>query len=139
MGHGINPMTTMRISRRRMMKMSAGALLAAGLWPGALAAQDAAGGSFDFLWVNDLHFWGTDDPPFFERMVATMKKASPSAHLLIVGGDLTEKGTAEQFAGVGAILKTVGVPFKVVIGNHDWATQTERKPFLDAFADSLNY
>ena len=42
------------------MRMSAYSLLAAGLWPGALAAADAPAPDFKFLWVNDLHLDAAD-------------------------------------------------------------------------------
>jgi 3',5'-cyclic AMP phosphodiesterase CpdA len=121
------------------MKMSAGALFAAGLWPGALAAQDAAMPDVRFLWVNDLHYWDAGCVPFLERVMAKMKEAQPDSKLLLVGGDLVEKGTAAEYAGLLPILKSLGVPFRAVPGNHDWASQTERKPYIEALPDSLNY
>ena len=46
------------ITRRAALeRLSAGTLLALGLWPGALrAADDTRSGSFRFIVVNDLHY-----------------------------------------------------------------------------------
>lgn len=121
------------------MKMSAGALLAAGLWPGALSAQDVAAPAIAFTWVNDLHYWDQTDLPFFNRMVAKMKEAAADSKLLIVGGDLTEHGTDVELSAVRDLIKTVGLDYKVVIGNHDWASQTDRKAYETVYPGSLNY
>jgi predicted phosphodiesterase len=128
-----------QISRRRLMKMSAGALLAAGIWPGALAAQDAPSPDFSFLVVNDLHYVDTGCVPFFSGMVQKMKAASPDSRLLLVVGDTCENGTPAQLMGMREILKTTSRTIKVVIGNHDWASDTERKTFDTIWPDSLNY
>src|SRR5207249_1959741 len=46
-----------RLSRRQMLGLSAGALLSAGLWPGALRAEGGSSPSdFHFVAVNDLHY-----------------------------------------------------------------------------------
>lgn len=121
------------------MKMSAGALLAAGLWPGALAAQDAMADPFSFIWVNDLHYWDQGCVPFFFRMIQKMKQSATDAKLLIVGGDLVEHGKAEEFAGVDEVIKGIGLTTKVTIGNHDWTSLTDRKAFEQAHPNSLNY
>ncbi len=122
-----------------MMKMSAGALLAAGIWPGALRAQQPATENFSFICVNDLHYWDAGCAPFFNRAIKLMKDSAPQSKLLIVDGDLTEHGTAAEFDGIKALLKTTGMEMKVVPGNHDWATQTDRKGYEEAWPDSLNY
>lgn len=121
------------------MKMTAGALLSAGVWPGLLRGQDAAAPDFDFICANDLHYIDDQDLPFLQTMVRKMKESSPKAQLLVVVGDLIENGKPEQHAAIRDILKTVGLPTKVVLGNHDWTTQTDRKSFDEHFPDSVNY
>jgi 3',5'-cyclic AMP phosphodiesterase CpdA len=127
------------ISRRRLMKMSAAALLARGLWPGALAAQDAAVGDVPFICVNDLHYVDEGCAPFFRMMLGKMKEAAPQAKLLIIVGDLCDNGTAVQHPAIKEILKSSGLELKVVMGNHDWTSQTDRKAFEQTWPDSLNY
>jgi calcineurin-like phosphoesterase family protein len=132
-------MSELTISRRQMMKTSAGALLAAGLWPGMLAAADVEMNDFPFICVNDLHYVDEGCLPFFQDMVKKMLKASPNSSLLIVVGDLTEHGTPEAESAMRDILKTTNLTVKVVPGNHDWADQTDRKAYEELFPDSLNY
>jgi 3',5'-cyclic AMP phosphodiesterase CpdA len=127
------------LSRRALMQMSAGALLSAGIWPGALAAEGAVAGDFPFICVNDLHYFDAGCIPFFTRMIKLMKEASPDSSLLLVGGDLVEHGKAEEFDAILKVIKTSGMEMKTVIGNHDWATMTDAKAFNEACPDSLNY
>jgi hypothetical protein len=127
------------VSRRRLLGMTAGVCLASGFWPGALAAQDASAGEFPFICVNDLHYTDENCAPFFKRMVEKMKQASPDSKLLLVAGDLVENGTVVQCAAIKELLAASGMTLKVVIGNHDYASDTDRKAFEEAFPDSLNY
>jgi hypothetical protein len=132
-------MNPKRISRRRLMQVGAGGLLAAGLWPGWLAAQDAPAPSFQFVCVNDLHYWDSGCAPFFTRVVQQMKASAPQSKLLLLVGDAAEHGKPEEFAGIHDILKTSGMEIRSVIGNHDWTSQTDRKAYEQANADSVNY
>ena len=133
------PHESRHISRRQLMRTSAAALLSAGLWPGVLAAQDAAVPDVRFLCVNDLHWFDENGDAFFKTVVEKMKQAQPDGGLLLVVGDLVDKGTAAEYAGVGEVLKSTGMTVKVVAGNHDWQTQTDRKPYDEAWPNSLNY
>jgi 3',5'-cyclic AMP phosphodiesterase CpdA len=121
------------------MRMGAAALLSAGLWPGTLAAQDVSSSDFDFICVNDLHYVDENCVPFFQKMIAKMKSAAPGAKLLLIVGDLCENGTPQQLAGIRDVLRTFDIPTKVVIGNHDWTTQTDRKAWNEIWPDSINY
>ncbi|MFI5379007.1 MAG: metallophosphoesterase family protein [Tepidisphaerales bacterium] len=132
-------MTNMRITRRRLMQVSAGVLLSAELWPGALAAGDAPAADFDFVAVNDLHYWDQGCNPFFEKMVAKMKEASPKSKLLLVCGDLAEHGKAEQLTAMRDLLKPADMEVHTVCGNHDWARDDDRKAFEEIWPGSLNY
>ena len=62
------------ITRREALQLSAGSLLALGLWPGALRAQGAGNaGEFAFIAVNDTHYIGEECGAFLERMFKQMK------------------------------------------------------------------
>jgi 3',5'-cyclic AMP phosphodiesterase CpdA len=119
--------------------MSSAALLAAGMWPGALAAQDAASNDFPFICVNDLHFFDDKCIPFFQDAITKMKAASPDSKLLLVVGDLVDEGKPAQFDKIRELLKSSGMTFKVVCGNHDWVSDTDRKAYEQSCPDSLNY
>ncbi len=130
------------ISRRQAMRLGAGAMLAAGFWPGwaEAAADDAAGGEdFTFLCVNDLHFFDDKCVPFFQQMARQMKATEDGADFCLVVGDLAEDGKTEQFKQIRDILKTLEMPTPVVVGNHDYVAGTDRKAFETFFPDSINY
>ena len=54
-------------------------------------------------------------------------------------GDLAEHGTEPELGGMRDVLRGLGMPFHCVIGNHDYATQTDRAPWDKLFPGSLNY
>ena len=56
------------VTRREMLRLSAGSLLALGLWPGALrAAGERNSGEFSFIAVNDLHYLDAKGDKWFEH------------------------------------------------------------------------
>ena len=134
-----------RLARRRMLRLGAGSLLAAGLWPGWAHADDApAAEDFTFLCVNDLHYFDRRCVPFFEQMVRQMKghgaapgEAKPDFCLVV--GDLAEDGTAAQLGAARDLLKTLGMPTWCVIGNHDYVKDGDRRAFEQLFPDAFNY
>ena len=133
---GIHPVCT----RRHMLGQSLGGLLAAGLWPGALVGRDAEVPSeIAFLVVNDLHYRDQRCGPWLESVVQQIRKRPETIDFCLVAGDLTENGTPEQMAAVRDILKAVGKPLHVVVGNHDYRSDDDRRPFEEAFPKSLNY
>jgi hypothetical protein len=127
-----------RLTRREALeRLSAGALLVLGLWPGALRAGDAgAGGTFRFLVVNDLHYMTPECGRWLEGVMRQMR-AEEGVELCLVAGDLCEYGTAAELGGVRDVLKTLGLPVYTVIGNHDYtapapADRRRRGPRLAA-------
>ncbi len=119
--------------------MSVAALLAAGVWPGALDARAKEGGKpFKFIAVNDLHHDAPECDPWFEGMVKQMKRQEGIEFALILG-DLTDKGNRTGMGAIRDHLKGLGVPFYVQIGNHDYLTASDRKPYEDIFPNQLNY
>ncbi|HYV37873.1 MAG TPA: metallophosphoesterase [Gemmataceae bacterium] len=130
----------MRITRRRMLQMSAGSLLASGLWPGALAAQPPQTGAFRFLVINDLHYIDQRCGTWFDqRVLPPIRQAQQRPDFILVVGDLVENGTRAQFGPVKDLLDGLHIPYHVVIGNHDWRTQTERTIYKVMFPNQINY
>jgi predicted MPP superfamily phosphohydrolase len=126
------------LTRREALRLGAGALLAAGAWPGTLRAEgNGLGGEFTFIAVNDLHYQTEKCGAWFERVVAQMKEFKPA--LCLVGGDWAEKGTAAELAPPKEIFATLGAPIHGVIGNHDYTTQTDRSAYEKLFPNRLNY
>ena len=132
-------MTNIHLSRRELLRRSPAALLAAGLWPGALAAGDPATDAFSFLVVNDLHSLDTKCRPWFEKVVKQMAGHDEKPAFLLVVGDLANDGKADQLAAVKEIFAGLKLPVYAVPGNHDFTDKGERKAYDDLYPDRLNY
>ena len=125
-----------QFNRRRALGMfSAGAALAAGFWPGR--AWGRGGGKFRFVAVNDLHYIDEECGKWLRGVVAKVQAEKPD--FCLIAGDLTEHGKEEHLKGVREILNALGVPYHVVIGNHDYTTHTDRAPYESIFPGQLNY
>ena len=81
------------LTRREWLRMSAGALLSLGVWPGRLRGADApATHDFTFIAVNDLHALEDACRPWFDDVVRQMKTSAQTAEFCLLGGDLAENG-----------------------------------------------
>src|SRR5262245_55920428 len=86
------------VSRREALRrLSAGSLLALGLWPGALRSETPRG-SFRFLVINDTHCMSPECCTYLQGVVAQMKPAN--ADFCLHAGDLTDKAEPEYFEAV---------------------------------------
>ena len=128
------------ISRREMLRLSAGHLLALGLWPGALRAEGrAASGEFSFIVVNDLHYQSEQCGPWFGRVVRQMKATEPKPALCLILGDYSEHGTAAEIGAAKDAFAGLGMPTFGVVGNHDHTTGDDRSAYEKLFPKTLNY
>jgi 3',5'-cyclic AMP phosphodiesterase CpdA len=125
------------LSRRQLLRASAGSLLAAGAWPGWMRGDEPSG-AFRFVAINDTHYLDDKCGPWFETVAKSVKSQEKIAFVLAVG-DLANDGTAEQLAAARDVLKGFGVPFHAVMGNHDYKAQDDRKAYEELFPDRLNY
>jgi hypothetical protein len=68
------------LTRREWLRLSAGALLSLGVWPGRLRGADApATHDFTFIAVNDLHALEDACRPWFDEVVCQIKASAPKA------------------------------------------------------------
>lgn len=127
-------------SRREWLRLSAGVLLSLGLWPGcARFADNGRGGAFSFVVLNDAHFQSPQCGPWFERVARSIQSHRPKPEFCLMVGDLAEHGTTAELGGMRDALRSFGLPFQVVIGNHDYAGPTDRQPYDALFPRRLNY
>jgi 3',5'-cyclic AMP phosphodiesterase CpdA len=128
------------VTRRQWLRLSAGALLSLGVWPGRLHGADApAHDDFTFIAVNDLHALEDACRPWFEEVVRQMKASAPTAEFCLLGGDLAENGTPAQLTLIKDAFSALGIPFHSVVGNHDYLSATNRSAYERIFPEQINY
>ncbi|WP_029629705.1 metallophosphoesterase family protein [Zavarzinella formosa] len=133
-------MATFQWTRRDWLRLTPTSLLAAGMWPGAMRADESKGKDFSFLVVNDLHSLDEKCQPWFESVVKKMKEHPEKPEFLMICGDLSEDGTAKQLDPVKQIFGGVKIPVHVVPGNHDYVKDSGERPhYDDLFPKQLNY
>lgn len=127
------------INRREALRqMSAGTLLALGLWPGALRAEGQGNsGAFRFIVVNDTHCLSLECEAYLAGVVAQMN--TEQADFCLHAGDLTDKGDRRCMEAVKRVFTGLNGPVYPVIGNHDYITPTDRGPYTDVYPKRLNY
>lgn len=130
-------MTRSSISRRELLKLSAGTLLALGLWPGRRAFAAAPIESFPVAVINDLHCMSKECCDWLEKVAADVKSRSP--RFCVLAGDLTDTADPKYMDAVHSIFSGLGCPLHVQIGNHDYLTDSDRSSFEKRFPNSLNY
>jgi hypothetical protein len=125
--------------RRDALKhLSAGALLAAGIWPGAVRAGDSTNDArFRFIVVNDTHAMTPECGEWLAGAVRQMKAEEPEFCLHC--GDVSETGEWKYLEMVKEGFSALGRPVYPVIGNHDYFTQTDCNAYLRTFRGPLNY
>ena len=127
-------------SRRAFLRrLSSGALLSMGLWPGcATTSKEAQNSSFRFIVVNDTHYMSDECGAWLGRVVGQMRTHSDAEFCLLVG-DLVEKGQKSHVGAVRDLFGSLGMPVYAQIGNHDYLTDGDRSGYESVFPNRLNY
>ena len=126
--------------RRQWLKLSVGALLTLGMWPGCARWKDSGrGGDFRFIVVNDCHYQSPQCPAWFERVRASVLAQSPRPEFCLMVGDLAEHGTPMELGPMRDVLRSFGMPYHAVIGNHDYLSDTDRSAWDKLLPRQLNY
>jgi hypothetical protein len=127
-------------SRRDWLRLSAGAMLALGAWPGcARWSRNGRGGNFTFVVINDAHFQSPQCPEWFARVRASIHTQPTRPEFCLMVGDLAEHGTEAELGGMRDVLRSLQMPIHAVIGNHDYVSDTNRSVWDKLFPRSLNY
>src|SRR5581483_615776 len=128
-----------KLTRRQMLRLSAGSLLSAGLWPGVLHAGDVhQTEEFHFLVVNDTHYLDDGCGKWLEGVMQRMKSHKQKIDFCLMLGDLSEHGRRNQITPVRDVFQTLNMPVHFVVGNHDYLSQEDRKAFEDGCPNSIN-
>lgn len=128
------------MNRRRWLRLGAGAVLGTSLWPGcARFAGNGRGGNFRFIVLNDTHYFSPKCPAWFEHVRASVRSHAPRPDFCLMVGDLAEHGTSVELGAMRDVLQSFEMDFHVVIGNHDYASATDRAPWDQLFPNHLNY
>lgn len=130
-----------KTSRREFLRLSAGALLAAGIAPGCARFGDAGKGQGDFTFavINDAHFHTPKCPEFYARVRQSLINLPRRPEHVLFAGDLVEGGSKRELGAMKEMLTSFKAEWHVVPGNHDYITQTDRSSYDDVFPNSLNY
>ena len=71
-----------------------------------------------------------DSNAMFAAAIAQVNALNPRPDLVLLSGDLVDKGMADEYAMLRRLLAALELPFLVIPGNHD-----DREAFREAFAD----
>ena len=86
--------------------------------------------------ISDLHFGRIDDE-VVEALLADLRSLGPD--LIVVSGDLTQRGHRHQFREARAFLGRLSAPYLVVPGNHDIPAINMLARFAAPFARYQRY
>lgn len=80
--------------------------------------------------LNQLYQDVVDSNAMFAAAVYHLNAAAPRPDLVLISGDIVDKGSPEEYASARALLAGLELPWLVIPGNHD-----DRAAFRTAFAD----
>ena len=133
-----------RLNRREWLRLSAGAMLSFGLWPGCARWSDnGRGDAFSFVVINDAHFDARFKRPpceeWFESVSRSVRSQEPKPEFCLMVGDLAEHGIQSELGPMREVLRSLRMDSYSVIGNHDYVSNTDRSVWDQNFPNSLNY
>jgi Calcineurin-like phosphoesterase len=127
------------LTRRDLLRLGAAGFAGAALEPLNALALSSRPPEFSFVVINDLHYRDARCGPWFERVVASIRKLHPRPAFVMLAGDLSESGTPEQLGAIREIFWTLPVPVRVVVGNHDCTEGGDFRAFRDIYGPRFDY
>jgi hypothetical protein len=122
-------------NRRHFLRLGVCAT-AASLVPEAAAAP---GADFSFAVLTDLHYRDARCGEWLERVATQLRSSRPRPAFVVLAGDLTDEGTAEQLGAVREIFRDLPMPVRTILGNHDCTPEGNRAAYEQLFGSSLSY
>ena len=135
------PSDSVTASSRREALGKLAALLAAGLWPGALRAAAEGGqtaGEFTFVAANDFHHREPACEAWFAALFRQIA-AHGRVDFCLGLGDLADKGQPESIATIARLAQAAGLRFHATPGNHDNDLEESTAVFDRVLPGQLNY
>lgn len=86
--------------------------------------------------LSDLHF-GTHNNDIVENLEREIKNLAPD--IVIISGDFTQIGSAEEFAIAADFLKNINRPYLCIPGNHDIPARNLVQRFFDPYKKYRKY
>lgn len=127
---------------RREMIGKLAALLAAGLWPGALQAASQSPrtsvGSLTFTVANDFHHDNTGCDEWFKQLCHELA-AQPDARFCLALGDFANTGKRSSIEAIRDTAKATRLEIWPTPGNHDNDIALTTAVYLEVFPKFLNY
>ncbi len=119
------------------------ALLAAGLWPGALRAaadkpKPVPYEEFTFVALNDFHHREPACDPWFTALFHQVTQHKDAEFYLLLG-DLADNGAKDSFTTIRRLVTATKIPFHAVPGNHDCPASNSYAAYAEVFPDSFNH
>lgn len=107
------------------------------LSPGHLVTPSSA--TFTFAVAHDLHYRDARCGDWLRRVTDHLHALRPRPAFLVLAGDLSEDGTAEQLTAVRRLFAPLPMPVKLLIGNHDYTVDGDRSAYEAICGPQLNY
>jgi predicted MPP superfamily phosphohydrolase len=95
--------------------------------------------AFTFAVASDLHYRDARCGDWLRRVADHVRAQRPRPAFLMLAGDLSEDGTAEQLTAVRRIFAPLPMPVKTLIGNHDHTVDGDRSAFEAIYGAQANY
>ncbi len=127
-------------SRREFLRNGLHGVLAAGLWPGAIAAQafDEKGDDLQYVIINDTHYRDERCGEYLTKAVKWIKSRHEKLDFCLVAGDLATDGKEHELKPFREIMEAMPCPVYVVPGNHDFDGES-CGVYEEIFPNSRNY
>lgn len=127
-----------RLTRRRALRLGAAAAAGA-IFRSSETLAAHAEDDFCFVVVSDIHYRDDRCGEWLHRVTAQIRASRPRPAFVMLAGDLSESATAEQLGAVREIFRTLPMPMRAVIGNHDCTEDGRANVFRAVYGNQFNY